>query len=74
LDQSAYSDYQKYSEKQRKLFEIFNAYITERGGWVTSAPNQKNWVRFEVPALSCISLLRACHDNYEPLQEDRRPR
>jgi hypothetical protein len=51
-----YSDYQKYSEKQRKLFEIFNAYITEHGGWVSSAPNQKNWVRFEVPALSEIPI------------------
>jgi hypothetical protein len=36
-----YSDYQKFSEKQRRLFEAFNAFVTERGGWVTSPPGAK---------------------------------
>jgi hypothetical protein len=50
-----YTDYQKYSEKQKRLFQIFSAYVTERGGWITSTPGQKQ-VRFEVPALSEIPI------------------
>jgi hypothetical protein len=50
-----YSDYQKHSEKQKRLFQIFTAYVTERGGWITSPPGQKQ-VRFEVPALSEIPI------------------
>jgi hypothetical protein len=48
--------YQAHVEKQRRLFQMFNAYITERGGWVTSPPNQKGWVRFEAPSLSEIPI------------------
>jgi hypothetical protein len=48
--------YQAHVEKQGRLFQMFNAYITERGGWVTSPPNQKGWVRFEAPSLSEIPI------------------
>jgi hypothetical protein len=50
-----YGDYQKHSEKQKRLFHFFCDYVTEHGGWVTSAPGQKQ-VRFEVPALSEIPI------------------
>jgi hypothetical protein len=50
-----YTAYVAHAEKQRRLFQIFSAYVTDRGGWVTSAPGQK-LVRFEVPALSEIPI------------------
>ncbi|MGO8923928.1 MAG: hypothetical protein ACLQF4_13450 [Xanthobacteraceae bacterium] len=42
-------------EKQRRLFQIFTTYVTERGGWVTSPPGDKR-VRFEVPQLNEIPI------------------
>jgi hypothetical protein len=50
-----YAAYQAHAEKQRRLLQIFTAYVTEHGGWVTSPPGQKH-VRFEVPALSEIPI------------------
>jgi hypothetical protein len=51
-----YTAYTAHVEKQRQLLQIFCAYISEHGGWVSSAPNNKNWVRFEVPGLSEIPI------------------
>jgi hypothetical protein len=50
-----YTAYVAHAEKQRKLFEVFRAFVTDHGGWVTSAPGQK-WIRFEVPELSEIPI------------------
>jgi hypothetical protein len=47
--------YQAYAEKQRRLFQIFSAFVTERGGWITSPPDEKR-VRFEVPPLNEIPI------------------
>jgi hypothetical protein len=50
-----YVAYTAHVEKQRRLFEMFSAFVAESGGWVTSLAGQK-WVRFEVPPLSEIPI------------------
>jgi hypothetical protein len=43
-----YTAYVAHAEKQRKLLQIFSAWVTARGGWIVSPPGAKR-VRFEVP-------------------------
>jgi hypothetical protein len=43
-----YAAYTAHVEKQRKLFEAANAYITQEGGWVVSPPGDKR-LRIESP-------------------------
>jgi hypothetical protein len=50
-----YTAYTAHVEKQRKLFEALNAFVSEQGGWVVSPPGDRR-VRIESPQASGLPI------------------
>jgi hypothetical protein len=50
-----YAAYQAHTEKQKKLFDAFNAFVTQNGGWVVSPPGNKS-IRIEAPGGSALAI------------------
>jgi hypothetical protein len=49
----SFADHQKYSERQKKLFEALNAVVMANGSWVISPPGDRH-VRIETPRHSSL--------------------
>jgi hypothetical protein len=58
-----YAAYTAHVEKQRKLFDALNAFVSEQGGWVVSPPGDKK-VRIEVPQNSGL-IIRLAESGYK---------
>jgi hypothetical protein len=50
-----YAAYQAHAEKQKKLFDAFNTFVAQNGGWVVSVPGSKS-IRIEAPEGSALPI------------------
>jgi hypothetical protein len=50
-----YAAYTAHVEKQRKLFEALNAYVSEQGGWIISPPGDRR-VQIESPQAGGLAI------------------